>query len=189
MLSAPFLGVDVFMHGMGVAGSEYVHTTVGGFFYLFYMTGWMLGIWALYTIQAAGVGAGRYVLLVQLGFLSIANLSNVYEIIYPLSANESFVYHAMDIFWPISNLTMIVTGFYIVRAKVLEGWRLYVPLGVGLWIPCSIAAYFVIGDTNKTFETFVACYSIAAWTLLGFTVATATTTQTVSIEFRSDVAS
>ena len=175
MLSSPFLGIDILMKGMGLAGSEYKHTTLGGIFYVIYMTGWMLCIWQLYKSQAAGFGRGRYVLFVQLACLATANLSNVYEIFYPDSASKSFVYHAMDIFWPISNLMMIVTGIFIIRARVIEGWQRYVPLIVGLWIPSSIAMYFLIGDTNRTFEIFVACYSIAAWSLFGFATATTRT--------------
>ena len=174
-LSAPLLGVDIFMNGMGIGGSEYQHTTLGGIFYFMYMSGWMLCIWELAKMQAAGARAGRYVLIVQLSFLSIANLSNVYEIIYPESADESFVYHLMDIFWPISNLTMIVTGIFILKSRVIQGWQRYVPMVVSLWIPSSIAMYFFIGDTNRTFEIYVACYSMAAWALMGFAVATAQT--------------
>ena len=170
MVGAPFLGIDFYLNGGGFGGEAYEHTSQTGLFCLIYMSAWMCSIWAFIRTNAAGTGKGRYVLLVQLIFLAIANASNVYEIISPETASGSFLYNAMDIFWPISNLFMMATGIAILNEGKLEFPKSWSPLFAGLWIPFSIAMYFVVGD--KVHPIVAGLYSAIAWALMGYVVRT-----------------
>jgi hypothetical protein len=170
MSGAPFLGIDFFLNGGGFGGAPYEHTSQTGLFCLIYMTAWMCSIWGLLKVGASGPGRGRNVLIAQLLFLSIANISNVYEILSPETASTSIFYNLMDSFWPISNLFMLATGITILRARILQSPHRFVPLIVGLWIPFAILMYFIIGEMNKTHHVVVGCYSAVAWTLMGYVV-------------------
>ncbi|HET6540040.1 MAG TPA: hypothetical protein VFG46_06120 [Chryseolinea sp.] len=170
MAGAPFLGIDFFLNGGGFGGAAYEHTSQTGLFCLIYMSAWMCSIWGLLRANAAGIDKGRYVLITQLIFLTIANSSNVYEIISPETTSTSIFYNVMDMFWPISNLFMIVTGITILRARSFDGSPSFIPLMVGLWIPFSILMYFLIGDMNKIHHIVVGAYSAVAWMLMGYVV-------------------
>ena len=170
MVGAPFLGIDFFLNGGGFGGASYEHTSQTGLFCLIYVSAWMCSIWGLLRANVAGFDKGRYVLITQLVFLTIANSSNVYEIISPETASTSIFYKMMDIFWPISNLFMIVTGITILWAGSFGGPRRFIPLIVGLWIPFSVLMYFGIGEMNKIHQVVIGTYSAVAWMLMGYVV-------------------
>jgi hypothetical protein len=77
------------------------------------------------------------------------------------------LFAALDACWPLSNVWMLAIGITALRARVLHGWKRYVPLIVGLWFPITIIPamafniYFLAGP-----------YSALAFASLGFVVYT-----------------
>ena len=165
MLGAPFLGIEFLIQAY--AGTHDMR--LSGLMGIPYALGWLGCIWALYRMQAAGSNArGRSILGTMFVLLSMANGWNIYAAIAPNA--DTLMYRILDISWPASNVFMIVVGVAVIRARVLSGWRRYVPLAVGLWLPLSALAAVVIGYDSMVSVTFSSIYSAVMWTLLGYTI-------------------
>jgi hypothetical protein len=166
MLTSPFLAIDFIVNGII---KEYHPNSLSGIFSFIYMTGWLGCIVALYNSKANGYKrSGSIIMIIQLCMLLLAEGWNVYVIIQPDS--NSIVVRILDIFWPISNCFMLVTGISVITAKVLEGWRRYIPLMVGLWLPVSILASLLAGRNSMTAVLISCAYSAISWFLLGLSV-------------------
>ena len=166
MLSSPFLAVDLLIHG---SFDKYNPTSLGGLFSFIYMTGWFLCVLILYGMHATSPKGVRTVFIIQIIFLCVAEVWNVYATIEPKAS--SIVFRITDVFWPISNAFMLVTGLTIVFAKKIIGWQRYIPLVVGLWLPIGVISLIVFGKSPVT--TGIVCgYSVVAWSLLGLSVYT-----------------
>ena len=112
MLSSPFLAVDLLVHG---SFDKYNATSLGGLFSFIYMTGWLLCVLTLYRMHATSRKRVRTVFVIQIIFLCLAEVWNVYAIVEPKA--NSIVFRITDFFWPISNAFMLVTGITILSAK------------------------------------------------------------------------
>lgn len=166
MAGAPFLFLEMYSNGIG----KTVNTSLTGVYDLLYMLGWMCSVTALLRMQATGVGKrGRAVLYVQLLFLTLANVSNAWVIVQPNS--DSGLYRALDTFWPISNVWMLVSGIAVMATGKLQGWRRYVVLVVGLWFPVMMATTLITGKTANLFYVG-GLYPTVAWALMGWAVVT-----------------
>jgi hypothetical protein len=99
--------------------------------------------------------------------LGLANVSNLYQMLLP--GHSSALFFALDAFWPLSNLAMVVVGIAVIGAKVLSGWRRYVPLAVGLWFPLTMLGVALVGRTSP-YLFYVPYYSALAWMLLALAV-------------------
>ena len=131
ILCSPFLFVDFLFDGNGQISS-----TSMGWCDMIYMLGWMCSILGLLGLQAAGKGTiGKSILALQMLFLVTAQLWNTLVLLHVSST--ALIFKITDVFWPISNMFMLVTAVAIIRAKVLVGWKRFVPLAVGLWLPLS----------------------------------------------------
>jgi hypothetical protein len=165
MAASPFLAADFIL---GYINPDHFATPVSGILGFLYMTGWMCSIIALYKLEAAGDGfLGKLVLILQLCFLSLGQLWNLYHILDPVA--NSALFHFLDVFWPGSNLFMLVTGITVIKAAKLEGWKRYTPFIVGLWLPLSYLAMQIASKPVALY--FSAAYSIACWFLMGLAVA------------------
>jgi hypothetical protein len=123
---------------------------------------------ALHRLGAAGKSRfGRILLPVVMVMLGLANVSNLYKLLLP--DYQSALFFAFDMFWPLSNLAMLVVGIAVIRAKKLPGWRRYVPLAVGLWFPLTMLGVALVGRTSP-YLFYVPYYSALAWTLLALAV-------------------
>ncbi len=136
-----------------------------------YLSGWMCSIMGLQRLQAAGTNRfGKIILRVQLCALALALLSNLYQVIFP--GRESSMFFALDAFWPVSNLLMLVSGITIVAAKNIKGWQRFAPLFAGLWLPVLFISVQLWGRIGIS-GTVAAVYSGVAWSLMAVAVATA----------------
>lgn len=98
MAAAPFLFLE-----MNAFGRDNTNTSLTGVYDLIYMLGWTCSVTAFLRMRAGGVKRwGVAVLYIQLLFLTLANVSNVWVIVQPNSS--SMVYRVLDAFWPISNV-------------------------------------------------------------------------------------
>lgn len=101
-----------------------------------FMLTWMGSLLGLIRLQATGHSAfGHWVIRANLITLTLANVWNIYQAIAP-NAN-TLLYRILDTFWPISMGMMLLVGITVARVGKLHGWRRYVPLAVGLWLPLT----------------------------------------------------
>ncbi|MGZ3853388.1 MAG: hypothetical protein ACXVBX_11400 [Flavisolibacter sp.] len=166
ILSAPFLAIDLAIHG---GFDNYNPTSGGGFLNFVYMTGWLLNVIALFKMHSKAKASVRLVFLVQIAFLCLADTSNVWSMIEPGSHNN--LYTALDLFWPISNAFMLITGLTVLLSKKINGWQRYVPLLVGLWLPTGLTLELSLGQIPMV-VSFIGIYSAVAWSMLGLSVYT-----------------
>ncbi|GAB3541621.1 hypothetical protein [Spirosoma fluminis] len=103
---------------------------------LAFMLTWMGSLVGLIRLNATGHSAfGHFIIRANLVTLTLANVWNIYQAIAP-NAN-TLLYRILDAFWPISMVMMLVVGITVARVGQLRGWRRYVPLAVGLWLPLT----------------------------------------------------
>ena len=133
-----------------------------GLYGFIYVAGWMCSILALYKIKAAN----ETVLKIQLGLLAIAQLWNI--LVMTGISSKNIVFIIGDFFWPLSNVFMIVTGISIIRTKKITGWKKYIPLVAGLWLPSILIASAISGKSESM--PFAALYSVIAWIALSVMV-------------------
>ncbi len=72
---------------------------------------------------------GKVILLILLLSLSIANVSNVIQIFVERDKPSYFIF--FDLFWPLSNIIMLIVGITVLTTKGLPGWKRYIPLATG----------------------------------------------------------
>ena len=166
ILCSPFLAIQLSIYGIF---ENYKATSLAGIFSLIYMTGWLCSIVGLYKLSAAGNRRiGKTIILIQLIFLSLGEIWNVYSIIIP--GSTTMLYRVLDLFWPISNIFMFVTGLSVLLAKQLHGWKRFITFIVGLWFPITIAILPAIFGHGQLTVLFVSLYSVAGWSFLGFAI-------------------
>jgi len=166
ILCSPFLAIDLILNG---SFNEYNPTSLDGLFSFIYMTGWLLCIWFLFQIHTAANKKVKTAFIIQIVFLCLAEIWNIWSVIEPKS--DHFIFRTLDLFWPVSNCFMFVTGLAIVLAKRINGWQRYAPLVVGLWFPTGVLAIIAFAKTS-TASYFICAYSTIAWSLLGLSVYT-----------------
>lgn len=168
LIGAPFLCINTYIHVPDPNAHVYITDSLSGFFDLLYISGWLCSILGLRRLGAMGTNRfGRIILPAILVSLILADIWNVYEMILP--NHNTLLYHILDAFWPISNVVMIGVGIAVIRAKKLTGWKRYVPLMCGLWLPVTIAVSFGLNDYAFLLSNL---YTAIAWTLLAITVLT-----------------
>ena len=100
--------------------------------------------------------------------LRIANISNLIQIIVEKDKPSYFMF--VDLFWPLSNIIMLIVGIMVIVAKGLPGWKRYIPLAAGMWFPLAMLSTFI---DNKFLSFFLGGpYSAIAWILLAIVVMT-----------------
>ena len=166
ILCSPFLAIQLSVYGIF---ENYRATSLAGLFSLLYMTGWLCSIAGLYKLNAAGNRRiGKTILIIQLVFLALGEIWNVYSIFQP--GSTATLYWVLDLFWPISNIFMFVTGLFVMLAKQLQGWKRFIPFLVGLWFPITVVIVPGIFGHGQLTVLFVSLYSVAGWAFLGLAV-------------------
>lgn len=164
LIGAPFLFIDFLSMSYGVNRS-----VLDGLYSFLYISGWLCSIIGLWQIKATGENRwGRIVLIIQLIFLVLADISNIMLL---LQVNLSgTLYFVLDFFWPVSNVWMLATGITIITAKKLQGWHRFIPLIVGCWFPFCMLISLALGKMSLTTMYLGGAYSAIAWTLLAILV-------------------
>jgi hypothetical protein len=166
MIGAPFLLLTMFPGSPWLSGKQ--DTSVQGWFGLIYMLGWMCSIIGLIKLKATGTNQwGKFVLIMELVLLSLANCWNTWNI---LQIDPHYkLYEILDLTWPLSNVWMLVISITIIINKRLESWLRWVPLVVALWLPMAMAMIVSIGR-NSISLLLPGIYSAVAWFLLGYMI-------------------
>lgn len=166
LIGSPWLSIGTYLEQKFPHLSDSWFTGVWG---ILFISGWMCSVAALKRLGATGSGTfGKVILLILLISLSIANVSNIIQIFVERDKPPYFIF--FDIFWPLSNLIMLVVGIKVITAKVLRGWKLYIPLATGLWFPLAMLFSF----TNISILSFFfgGIYPALAWALLAIVIIT-----------------
>ncbi|HEY1021169.1 MAG TPA: hypothetical protein VGE06_02595 [Flavisolibacter sp.] len=166
LLGAPFLLVDSMNNGL----NPFQSSSVSGWLNLVYITAWMCSMVALKQMGAFGEGRfGKILFGVQISFLALANGWNVYEIIAPRAG--TILYTILDLFWPLSNVCMLVSGITILANRTLTGWQRYTPFLVGLWLPFVILLWVLFSRTQEVLLVGN-LYSAVTWALMAVAIIT-----------------
>jgi hypothetical protein len=162
-IGAPFLGIEFYRNIH--SGDQWDISIFTSLCDILYMAGWICTMFALIRIKAAGTkNAGRIILYVQTLFLFVAASSDVVTLFQiPIPHKLFFIW---DLFWPISNCMMLVTGIAIAAAGTLKGWRRWVPLVAGLWLPLTIVVKLTF--PSEYMAIIGGTYSIVLWTVLAW---------------------
>ncbi len=162
MLASPFFWLERYLYEQALE-----NTSLTGVCDLIYMIGWSCSIVGLMKLKAAGDNRwGKTILFIQLAFLSIANIWNIWVIVDPL--NQSAVFNILDKFWPISNCFMLITGIAVVVAKKVYGFLRFAPLIAGLWLPVTVVSSMLLNG-GQLFYTMNG-YSFCSFFLLGLMI-------------------
>ncbi len=147
---------------------------------LFFMLTWMGSLIGLIRLNATGHSTfGRFIIRANLATLTVANVWNIYQAVEP-NAN-TLLYRILDVFWPISMIMMLLVGITVARVGTLRGWRRYVTLAVGLWLPLTALLGKLMGlvlvnmststDNSMLYILVISgVYASVCWSLLAYLV-------------------
>jgi hypothetical protein len=162
-IGPPFLGIDFYRNIH--ADDQWNVSIFTSVCDILYLIGWICTMFALIRIKAAGTKkAGRIILYVQTLFLFVTMSSDVVTLFrIPVPQRIFFFW---DLFWPLSNCMMLVTGIAIASAGMLKGWKRWVGLITGLWLPVTM----IVRLTLTTEYVFIigGTYSIVLWMMLAW---------------------
>lgn len=174
IITAPFLGLQMSMNANENASIEKIYD-------LIFMLGWMCGLAALIRMKAVGESlAGKIVLIMQFVLVWNTIVWNVWAIVDP--GNSSDLFFILGFFWPLSHLFMLVTGTFIAIAGKMKGWRGWMPLLAGLWLPVSALIILFVYDNNRIMNIRIA-YTVLAYILLGLGIVTSSPKASTSKKF------
>ena len=158
MAASPFLFIQLYVDDWGV-------TSIGGLCGLIYMIGWACTIVALLRLNATGTARkNKVILYIQLATLTVAQAWNIWTIADPQNSNP--VYAIIDFFWPMSNILLLVIGIIIAVKGVLTGWKRYMVLIAGSWLPISLLIFNLMGQETSSLVVS-GLYSTIAWFGMG----------------------
>lgn len=166
LIGSPWLFIGTFLEERIPHLSDSWFTGVWG---LLFISGWICAAIALKRLRATGKSAfGKTILLILLLCLSIANVSNVIQINVERDKPSYFIF--FDLFWPFSNIVMLIVGVTVLVIKGLPGWKRYIPLATGLWFPLAMLSSLL----NNSFLSFFfgGIYSALTWALLAIVIIT-----------------
>jgi hypothetical protein len=164
LLGSPWLFIGFYLE------NKYPHLSDSwftGFWGLLYITGWMCSVIGLRQMKATGTGKfGKAILWILLVALLLADISNVMQLV--LEKNKPSYFFYIDLFWPLSNIIMLIVGITVIIAKRLQGWKRYIPFATGLWFPLAMSS-LRLGNASYS-PMFVGLYSAITWFLLAMVV-------------------
>ncbi len=162
-IGAPCLALDFYRNAD--AGQQWGFPALTSILDILYMAGWACTIVSFIRMQVNGTKrSARILLYVQLSLLFIAASSDlVTPLKIPVPENLFFYW---DLFWPLSNCLMFVTGITIAVAGQLHGWRRWVPLVTGLWLPVTLAVKIYLSPQYMAY--IGGTYSLVMWTLMAY---------------------
>ncbi len=127
LIGSPWLFIGTYMEQRMTHLSDSWFTGVWG---ILFISGWICAVIVLKRLRTTGSSSfGKVILLILLLSLSIANVSNVIQIFVERDKPSYFIF--FDLFWPLSNIIMLIVGITVLTTKGLPGWKRYIPLAKG----------------------------------------------------------
>jgi hypothetical protein len=161
IVGAPSMWIGVYLETTNASLKDTWFTGAWG---IIYITAWMCSLWVFYRNNVAGDGFGKWLMRVMFVTLTIANISNVIQLLSPHNKPEYFFY--IDMCWPLSNVLLLALGIAIAIKGRLHGAARYIPLAAGLWLPVALGSLVVFGESKVMFF-LTGLYSAIMWTLMG----------------------
>ena len=166
LIGSPWLFIGTYLEQKMPHLSDSWFTGVWG---ILFISGWICAAIALKRLKSTGSSSfGKVILLVLLLSLSVANVSNAIQIIVERDKPPYFIF--FDLFWPLSNVIMLIVGITIIAVKGLPGWKRYIPLVTGIWFPLAMLSTLI--DNKFLSFFFGGIYSALAWALLALVILT-----------------
>lgn len=162
-IGAPCLGIDFYRHAR--SADQWNASVMTSIFDILYMTGWMCTMFAFIHAHANGTKkSARNLLYTQVVFIFLAGSSDLVTLLkIPVPENIFFYW---DLFWPLSNCLMLITGISIAVAGKLRGTYRWIPLLVGLWLPITLLVQLLLSPEYMAY--IGGTYSIVMWTLMAY---------------------
>ena len=166
LIGSPWLFIGTYLEERMPDLSDSWFTGVWG---ILFISGWICAAIALKRLEATGQGPfGKTILLLLLISLCIANVSNVIQVFVERDKPAYFIF--FDLFWPLSNIIMLIVGVTVLAVKGLPGWKRYIPLATGLWFPLAMLSFSIHINVLSFF--FGGIYSALAWGQLAIVIIT-----------------
>lgn len=147
------------------AFSQYKDSAFTGLWGVVYITAWMCSLLVLKRIKAGGSGFGKWLIRIMFVTLTIANISNIVQIITPASDPWFFFY--LDLFWPISHLLMFILGITCLFSNHLDKNSKIILAAAGLWLPIAISSMIILGRTTPVLF-FGGLYNAVMWAMMAY---------------------
>ena len=161
------LGAPAMLIGINIETSytRFEDSWFTGVWGIVYITAWMCSLAVLQRINAAGNGFGKWVIRIMFVTLTIANISNVVQILTP--AHDPWYFFYIDLFWPISHLLMLVLGITSLFNSKLDKISKLVLLGAGLWLPIALIPMAIFGKTAHV-VLYHGIYNALMWGMMAY---------------------
>ncbi|MCU0385444.1 MAG: hypothetical protein MUE38_05410 [Flavihumibacter sp.] len=128
-----------------------------------FLFGWICSILFIRRYKLAGASLLAniltYVLLIS---LLLAAISNILALI---PGFPTAYFYLFDLFWPISNVLLLVLTISIAFSGALKGWRKYLPLVAGCWLPVAMIINLHAAN-NRWLNYLVEVHATIGWLLL-----------------------
>ncbi len=163
-IGAPCLAIDFYRHAN--SEGQWNPSILTNILDILYMAGWICTMFSFIRMQVNGTKkAARILLYIQVSFLFLAGSSDLVSISkIPIPENLFFYW---DLFWPLSNCMMLVTGISIAVAGRLHGWKRWIALMAGLWLPVTMFIRFYLSSSE--YMAYVGgTYSLLMWGLMAY---------------------
>lgn len=163
LIGSPWLFIGTYLEHRVPHLSDSWFTGVWG---LLFISGWICAAIALKRLGATGRSSfGKTILLILLLSLCMANVSNVIQLIVERDKPAYFIF--FDLFWPLSNIIMLIVGVKVLAIKGLPGWKRYIPLATGFWFPLALLSSFMDINMLSFFsEAYIQLWHGDCWPLL-----------------------
>jgi len=157
---AMFIGVNI-----ENTFSQFQDSWFTGVWGIVYITAWMCSLKVLQRMEVAGKGFGKWLIRVMFFTLTVANISNVVQIL--TAKNDPWYFFYIDLFWPISHLLMLVLGNTSLFNRQLDKQSKIILFCAGLWLPLALASMAIFGKTTAV-VFYPGLYNAVMWGLMAF---------------------
>lgn len=130
-----------------------------------YITAWMCSLLVMHREHIAHNRFGRALIKIMFVTLTIANVSNIVQIVSP--HNDPWYFFYLDLFWPISHLLMTILGITVLFNKNLDMVSKLIFSGAGFWLPAALVPMAVFGRTDSV-VLYPSIYNAIMWALMGY---------------------
>jgi hypothetical protein len=136
-----------------------------GLWGIVYITAWMCSLYVMQRQEIAGNRFGKWLIKIMFGTLTIANVSNIIQIVTP--HNDPWYFFYLDLFWPISHLLMLVLGITVLLNKKADIVTRLIFSGAGFWLPIALVPMAIFGTTSSV-VLYPSIYNAIMWGLMGY---------------------
>jgi hypothetical protein len=163
MITSPFLFLSFVANSFQNGTSNQLGAVLG----LVFSLGWFGNALGLFILGAAGRRLPAKILMgIEVFGTILACIFQVYEFVAP--GSDTIFYAITDIAWPLSMITLLITGIVAIFARRFEGWLRFTPFFAALWLPLAIIEMPLLGETVG--QTVGGLHNTIGWFLIGYAI-------------------